>query len=133
MNITTTKIPITTNQRTEFKDITNKIKKQINIKEGKITIYTPHTTSGITINENESGLVQDMKKILKKLVKKEGWKHDKIDNNADSHLRGMLLNTNESIPIKNGKLSLGTWQSIFFVELDGPRKRKITSTIIGKK
>ncbi|MDO5815951.1 MAG: secondary thiamine-phosphate synthase enzyme YjbQ, partial [Methanobrevibacter sp.] len=61
------------------------------------------------------------------------WQHDRIDNNAKSHLKSFLLSSSETIPIKNGKLDLGTWQSVFFVELDGPRRsRTITLTMVGE-
>ena len=66
-----------------------------------------------------------MKVVLGDLVSdKYSWQHDRIDNNAKSHLKSFLLSSSETIPISNGKLDLGTWQSVFFVELDGPRKNR---------
>ncbi len=119
------KTSIQSESRTEFIDITEDINKKISINNGIASIFSKHTTSGLTVNENEEGLIKDMKKKIKELVRNESWKHDKIDNNADSHLRGMLLDSSLCIPVKNSELDLGTWQSVFFVELDGPRTREI--------
>ena len=58
---------------------------------------------------------------------KYSWQHDRIDNNAKSHLKSFLLSSSETIPVLNGKLDLGTWQSVFFVELDGPRNNRVVS------
>ena len=75
--------------------------------------------------ENERGLLADLELMLSDLVSdKYSWQHDRIDNNAKSHLKSFLLSSSETIPISNGKLDLGTWQSVFFIELDGPRKNR---------
>jgi secondary thiamine-phosphate synthase enzyme len=85
------------------------------------------------INENESGLVSDIMQLLEKLVPAHaGYLHDRIDNNADAHLKATLLGSSETIPVVNGELLLGTWQSIFLAEFDGPRAREINVTVIGK-
>lgn len=126
-------INISTSKRLEFVDITSQINefvKDSRIEDGAILIFTKHTTSGLTINENESGLISDMENILKKLVPEDRYEHDRIDNNADSHLRSLLLEHSLLLPISDKKLQLGTWQRIFFVELDGPRSRNILMRII---
>ena len=126
-------IQTNTKKRTQYVDITHSVDEIVtnsDIKEGIALIYTKHTTTGVTINENESGLIEDMKAILKKLVPKHSYQHDAIDNNADSHLRSMIIGQQVMIPIKNKKLELGTWQRIFFVELDGPRNRKIIVKLV---
>ena len=75
--------------------------------------------------------MKDFQNALETLVpSNENYKHDIIDNNANSHIRSFLIGNSETIPLYNGKLDLGTWQSIFFVELDGPRTRKVTVTIV---
>jgi secondary thiamine-phosphate synthase enzyme len=61
----------------------------------------------------------------------EGYRHDRIDDNADSHLRAVLLGASEALPIQEGKLELGTWQRIFFAEMDGPRNRTVNITLLG--
>ena len=104
------------------------------IDSGIINIFTKHTTSAIVINENEAGLGTDIQNILYDLIPEgNGYSHDVIDHNADSHLKSLLLSPSETVPIKEGKIDLGTWQSVFFIELDGPRsRRKIDLTIIGE-
>lgn len=104
---------------------------QSKIENGICVISTRHTTSGIIINENESGLKKDILEMLELLVPEDrSYAHDQIDNNAHSHLRAVLLGMSESVPIENGHLVLGTWQSILFVELDGPRTRTLNVKII---
>jgi secondary thiamine-phosphate synthase enzyme len=99
-----------------------------------VNIFTKHSTSAICVNENESGLLNDFEKVLNDMVKEnDNYKHDFIDNNAASHIRAFLLGSSETVPIVDGRLDLGTWQSIFFVELDGPRRgRTIDLTFIGE-
>lgn len=104
------------------------------INEGIVNVFTKHSTSAIRLNENEKGLLMDFEKVLKDSVKEnDNYKHDFIDNNAASHIRAFLLGSSETIPIVDGRLDLGTWQSIFFIELDGPRRnRTIDLTFIGE-
>jgi secondary thiamine-phosphate synthase enzyme len=115
-------------------DITSEVQKEVTkreISEGICIISTRHTTTGIIINENESGLKEDILNLLQKLVPTGvEYMHNSIDNNADAHLRAVLLGTSEALPITQGKLELGTWQSIFFAEMDGPRSREINITIL---
>jgi secondary thiamine-phosphate synthase enzyme len=128
-------IEIRTSQRVEIQDITQEVGgvlARTGVKDGLLNIYSRHSTSGVVINENESGLVSDFQSALEKIAPQNaGYQHDRIDNNADSHIRGFLLGGSQTIPVENSRLMLGTWQSIFFVELDGPRHRKLTVTIIG--
>ena len=104
------------------------------INNGIVNVFTKHSTSAIVINEDERGLLKDFEKVLKDIVKEnDNYQHDRIDNNAASHLRAFLLGSSETIPIVDGRLDLGTWQSIFFIELDGPRRnRTIDLTFIGE-
>jgi secondary thiamine-phosphate synthase enzyme len=122
-------INIKTNNREEFIDITELIREIIskeNFDEGLVHIFVPHATSGITINENaDPNLPKDINNFLNKLVNKGGWMHDKIDNNADSHIKASLIGSSVSVPVENGKLMLGTWQNIFLCEFDGPKNRKL--------
>ncbi len=116
-------IKILTKSRVDLVDITSKLKPTI--KNGILLAYTPHTTTGLFINENEPNLLKDIKKMLEKLVPQGGWAHDYQEGNADAHLRGILLGSSVVVPVSSSKLNLGTWQSIFFAELDGPRERNI--------
>ena len=124
------------NKRVEIIDMTqdiNDILTKSKIKDGLINVFAKHSTAGIVINENESGLVKDFQNALESLIpENNNYLHDKIDNNADSHIRSFFIGSSETIPVENGYLSLGTWQSIFFVELDGPRNRKFVITVMGE-
>lgn len=136
MKVYTLNIKITTNNRVELINITKRISeatKSSGIKDGLVVVFTRHTTSALTINEDEHRLKKDLLEILDKLVPTMAdYKHNEIDNNADAHLRSSLMQPFLIIPIVNGGLVLGTWQSLFFIELDGPRLREIIVTVIGE-
>ena len=134
MTVKSNSIKINTSKKFEIIDITSKINELIEINEGIISIFSKHSTSAIVVNENESGLLKDFEFSLENLITdKYSYDHDRIDNNARSHLKSFLLSSSECLPIKNKKLELGTWQSVFFVELDGPRSsRTITLTMVGE-
>jgi secondary thiamine-phosphate synthase enzyme len=146
MEVFTKEIEIESSEKTDFIDVTGLIKGFIaesNVKNGIANIYTTHTTTAIRINENEAGLLEDAKKYLEdKAPQFADYKHDRIETrtnvpddepkNAHSHLKSIILGASETIPIINSKIILGQWQSIFFVDLDGPRKRKMFLHIIGK-
>ena len=129
------KLKIETSKRVELVDITSEVQEEVRkseISSGICLISTRHTTAGIIINENESGLKEDILDLLNKLVPTSaGYRHDHIDDNADSHLRAVLLGASEALPIQEGKLELGTWQRIFFAEMDGPRNRTVNITLLG--
>lgn len=128
---------IKTNKRMELIDITDRVRKELDetgVQKGICVISTKHTTTSIIINENESGLVSDIIGLLEKLVPAHaGYAHDRIDNNADSHLKAMLIGSSETLPVIDGGLHLGTWQSIFLAEMDGPRTREVTVTVISSE
>lgn len=125
---------IETSRRIELIDITSEVKEEVRIsgvREGVCIISTRHTTAGVIVNENENGLREDILNMLERLVPQgAGYRHDRIDNNADSHLKAILLGSSEALPIIKGELELGTWQSIFFAEMDGPRNRAVNLTIL---
>ncbi len=129
-------LEIQTTTRTELIDITDSVRaivKESGIKNGICVISTPHTTSAIIVNENERRLRVDILGMLETLVpENKSYAHNSIDNNADAHLRAVLLGMSEIIPIEDGHIILGTWQRILFVELDGPRNRNVNVTIIEK-
>ena len=134
MTVKTSFLQIDTNKNFEIIDITSKINELIEIDEGIISIFSKHSTSAIVVNENESGLLNDLEFLLNNLVSdKFSYEHDRIDNNAKSHLKSFLLSSSECLPIKNSILDLGTWQSVFFIELDGSRRnRTVTLTMVGE-
>ena len=127
---------INTQKRRELIDITLEAAKALSdskIIDGICVINSTHTTSSIIINENENGLKEDIiNKIIQDFPQDGSWRHNRIDNNADAHLAGAYFSSSVTIPVKNGGLMLGTWQSIFFLELDGPRiGRKLIIEIMG--
>lgn len=136
MSVFSRELPLKTRERLELINITGLIEKVVeesNFEEGIALIFVPHTTAGLLINEAESGLLDDFKALLKTIVRWEGdFKHNRIDSNAPSHLVGGLLSPSLSIPFNGRRLSIGTWQSIFFVELDGPRNRQVKVVLSGE-
>lgn len=119
---------VSTKNRYQLIDITNQVEEIINqskIKDGLALVFTPHSTAGIILTENESGLKQDWLKILEKLVSDVDFSHNRIDNNADSHLLSGLVGQGKTLIIENSRLIRGTWQQIFLAEFDGPRIRKV--------
>ena len=127
---------VTLSQRQELIDITaevNNIIKKSQVKEGICLVYTPHATAAIIINENyDPNICLDLIDALNDLIPAGKWRHDKVDGNADSHIKAAILGPSETIPIIDGKLQLGRWQSIMFAELDGPRSdRKIVVSLMG--
>lgn len=127
---------IKTSERREVLDITNKIEdivKKSEIKNGICTVFVPHATAAIILNENEPGLINDIvDKIEKDFPANAGYDHDRIDDNADSHLASGFIGQSRTIPVNDGRLLRGTWQNIFILELDGPRNRKVVVTVIGE-
>ena len=127
-------INIDTTNKCELINITshiNDIIRENNVESGLVNISTRHTTSGIIINEDESGLKEDIVNVFEDIIPYKNYLHDRIDNNARSHLMATITTPTPTLPIVNGRLSLGTWQSIFFLELDGPRlNRKVTISIL---
>ncbi len=98
-----------------------------NMSEGFLVLYNPHTTSSLLINEgSDASVSKDLINTLNRLIPfHNNYFHDKVDNNAHAHLKSSLFNSNLMIPFSDGRLLLGTWQSIFLLEFDGPRTRKI--------
>jgi secondary thiamine-phosphate synthase enzyme len=102
------------------------------IAEGLALVYTTHTTVGLFINERESGLLGDVENVLSRLVPAgAGYSHDHVDDNAASHIQSILLSPCLTLPISAGRLDLGTWQSVFLAERDGPRRRTVIVKVIG--
>jgi len=127
------KISVKTAQRTELLDITDKIQNIViksKVKEGVCFVFCPHTTAGLTINENADPSVRrDITNSLNKLIP-EGAAYSHSEGNADSHIKSSLFGASLSIFIEDNKLVLGTWQGIYFCESDGPRSREVWVKII---
>lgn len=120
-------LTIQTQERTEFVDITTRVQaavKELGIKAGAITVFVPHTTAGVTINENaDPDVVSDIKTALEKIVPLNGpYRHG--EGNSAAHIKAGLMGSAVRVLVENGRLQLGTWQAIYFCEFDGPRARQ---------
>ncbi|MDR4507948.1 MAG: secondary thiamine-phosphate synthase enzyme YjbQ [Candidatus Brocadiaceae bacterium] len=122
------KISITTHAKTEFIDITQRVSEMVKkqgTKEGMCYVYVPHTTAAVTINENADPSVQ--KDIMHELNKIVPWNnhYTHMEGNSAAHIKASLMGATASIPISGTKLTIGTWQGIYFCEFDGPRQREV--------
>ncbi|MFO7785639.1 MAG: secondary thiamine-phosphate synthase enzyme YjbQ [Thermodesulfobacteriota bacterium] len=120
-------IQVKTRSRNQMVDITSDVKKEISnagIREGICTVYVPHTTAGVTINEGaDPAVCRDILSKLEDLVPPNGdYRH--MEGNADSHVKASLMGSSVSVIVESGLPVLGTWQKIFFCDFDGPRTRK---------
>jgi secondary thiamine-phosphate synthase enzyme len=110
-------------------DITGRVTdlvQQSGIREGICLVYVPHATAAVAINENaDPNVCEDILDALAGLIPEGKWRHDRIDNNAAAHIKATILGPSEAVPVHEGRLRLGTWQSLMLVELDGPRERTI--------
>ena len=129
-------INVKTHQYIEFVDITHEVRKFVSetgVTDGIILVYTPHTTAGITINENaDPAVTADIQGFLKKKIPHESYfRH--MEGNSPSHIMSSYISASETLIIDNGGLVLGTWQGIYFCEFDGPRSRKVYLKIISDR
>ena len=134
-------IVISTEQRVELVDLTNRIMefaRKFNIKEGLVSLWSMHTTCCLFINEFQKALNTDIKRFLEQMVARDAeWMHNNPDHsdcdrfNADSHLRAMLLGHNLTLQVSGGEVVLGQWQRILMAELDGPRARTLRIQLWG--
>ncbi|NLI11884.1 MAG: YjbQ family protein [Peptococcaceae bacterium] len=121
-------IDLRTKQRTQLVDITAEIERivsQSGVKDGTVQVFTPHTTAGLTINENaDPTVVEDMLMELNKIVPlNDGYRH--LEGNSAAHIKSSLTGVSLSVFITGGRLLLGTWQGLYFCEFDGPRQRQV--------
>jgi secondary thiamine-phosphate synthase enzyme len=128
-------ITLRTERRTQLLEITPQVEAALNGVDGAAAalVYVPHTTAGVTINEDvDPALANDIEAAMEKIVEDGwGWKHDDADGpNAPSHMRASLMSPEVLVPLQEGKLALGRYQGIFFCEFDGPRERKVYVTAL---
>ncbi len=133
-------IPLATEDPIQLLDVTEEVRRVLRAsggRDGILTVISRHTTAFVNLNEVEPNLQEDMRVWLESFVPRDrDYLHNRntVDDrdNAHSHLMGLLLNASETIPVVDGELSLGTWQSILFVEVDGPRpRRELTVHVMG--
>ncbi len=128
-------IQIKTDKREGLYDITQQVEEEVGrsgVTNGLVNVYAQGATAGIMIQENWDDSVQsDVISLLRTLIPKGVWQHDRQDGNGDSHLKSGIVGPSETIPIIDGKMGLSTWQNIFFCEFDGPRRsRTIAVTVL---
>ncbi len=127
---------VSTRARSELIDITAEVKRiagKSGVMNGLITVFVPHTTAAVTINENADPSVRhDLLKGLSDIAPANLPQYRHAEGNSDAHIKASLVGSSVTIIISEGRLILGTWQSVFFCEFDGPRTRKVDVQVIGK-
>ncbi len=127
---------ISTHKKREIIDITPKVEDIVaksKVRSGVCTVYVPHATAAVIINENaDPNVCTDIIDALEKMIPEGVWLHDRIDGNASAHIKASILGPSESIPVEDGKLQLGTWQSIMLADFDGPRERKVIVKVVSQ-
>ena len=126
-------ISVKTGSRTQMIDITDQVRravKDFGVRDGLVHIFSMHTTGAVTINENADPAVP--KDILNTINKIVPWddRYTHMEGNSAAHIKVSLFGPSEMVALENGSLVLGTWQSIFFCEFDGPRQRKVNVTVL---
>jgi secondary thiamine-phosphate synthase enzyme len=139
MIVRTDHIYLTTRGDTDIIDITQNITECIHsskLMNGLVTVFCPSSTSGVTTIENEPGVLQDLKRVFNQIAPKEGtYQHDLAwhDGNGHSHIRAALLKASLTIPLVGGRMTLGTWQQVVYIDFDNrPRRRDIIIQFIGE-
>ena len=128
-------IRVRTERRTQLLDITTQVQAALDSADGAAAalVFVPHTTAGVTINEHaDPAVARDFEAALERMVRDDwGWQHiEEGEENAPSHVRASLMGPQVLVPLDDGRLALGTWQGIFFCELDGPRERSVYVTAL---
>jgi secondary thiamine-phosphate synthase enzyme len=129
------RIRVRTERRTQLLDITKQVQEALEDADraSAALVFVPHTTAGVTINEHaDPAVARDFEAALERLVGDDwGWQHvEEGEENAPSHIRASLMGPQVLVPLDGGRLALGTWQGIFFCELDGPRERTVYVTCL---
>jgi secondary thiamine-phosphate synthase enzyme len=128
-----TELQVRTTDKRQMIDLTPRVAEIVaraGLAEGLCSVYTPHATAAIVINENDDpNVCLDVLDALDRLVPAGRWRHDRVDGNAAAHIQAAILGPGETIPIRQARLCLGTWQAVMLVELDGPRQRRVLVTV----
>jgi len=130
------RIEVRTSRREEFVDITRAVAEKVaesGAASGVAVVSCPHTTAGITVNENaDPDVVRDLLAALERLAPRSaGWHH--AEGNADAHVKATLVGSSATIPVASGRLALGTWQAVYLGEFDGPRTRSVLVTVVADR
>jgi secondary thiamine-phosphate synthase enzyme len=136
MKIFEKEFPVSSGTRNQMIDITSHVSsivRESGISNGDVIVYCPHTTAGITINENaDPDVPHDILITLQELVPQSNPRYQHSEGNSDAHCKSSIIGCSKQILIKNGTLALGTWQGIFFCEFDGPRSRTVWVQVRGE-
>jgi len=134
--MTTTSFEVRTPARDAMIDITSQVQKAVDaagVSEGIVTVYVPHTTAGVTINENaDPDVIHDVLAALNEAVPWRQGFYRHGEGNSAAHVKSSMVGCSVQVPIADGRMTLGTWQSIFFCEFDGPRTRRVVVTMAGR-
>lgn len=127
------RIEVRTSRREELIDITHLVAEKVSatgVESGVAVVSCPHTTAGITVNENaDPDVVRDLLDGLERIAPRDaGWRH--FEGNADAHVKATLIGSSATLPVASGRLELGTWQAIYLGEFDGPRTRSVVVTVV---
>jgi secondary thiamine-phosphate synthase enzyme len=131
-------LKLNTTSKFQLLDITGDVEntvKRSSIRNGIVVVYAPHATASIIVNEHEPGLLEDILEKVKEFTEpgSSKWRHNRIDDNAHAHIGSALFGSTRIFPVVNGRVVRGTWQNIFFLEMDGPRSvREITVLVMGE-
>ena len=126
-------ITVATTERCQLVDITDEVRRAVRatgVRDGLCHLWCPHTTAGITVNENaDPDVARDVLMGLARLCPLDaGWRH--AEGNSDAHLKALLVGSSATLPVREGRLSLGTWQAVYLAEFDGPRTRQVVVTVL---
>lgn len=125
---------VRTRERDQFVEITDQVRHALAgapVRSGAVVVYVPHTTAGVTINENaDPDVVHDMLLTLRRLIPKDAAGYRHAEGNSDSHVKASMMGSSCRVLVENGQLVLGTWQGIYFCEFDGPRTRSVHVQIV---
>jgi len=129
------KLRLRTSRREEALDVTERVRRAIaesGVREGTCTVFAPHTTCAIAVNEgHDPAVMEDFLNHIRELVPREaGFEH--AEGNSDSHIKALLVGPSVTVPITAGALTLGQWQAIFMCEFDGPRERSLWVSVAGE-
>ena len=129
-------LSFSTRKQREVVDVTDEVLdavRESGIENGVLVVQLPHATAALVLNEGESGLKQDLLNKLEDLVPvREGYQHDRIDDNAHAHLKSAFLGSSRVLPIVDGRVLRGTWQNFLVIEEDGPRTRRLAVFVMGE-
>jgi len=136
MRIVQKEFHVSTRSRTEMIDITDRVEaavREAGVQNGSVIVFCPHTTAAITINENaDPDVVHDVLLALDEMVPRSSRGFQHSEGNSDAHCKSSLVGCSEQVLVQDGRLTLGTWQAVYFCEFDGPRSRRVIVQVQGE-